>query len=88
MADQTTSRDHTGNPHSAKALAFVVGALILAVGLLAYVVFGSGIRIAGETVDPAIDLSDTTPSVSAALDEPADDAAVADGAAAVGSTNN
>lgn len=43
MADQSTQQSSGGN----SGLAFIVGALVVAVGVLAYVMFGGGVATDG-----------------------------------------
>ena len=79
MADQTNSYS-TAEPRrsSTGALAFVVGALVALVGVLAYVVFGGDASLGSG--EPSSSIEITVPSG----DAPAADAGASGGAAASG----
>ena len=72
MADQTSN--HT-NSQSSGVLAFIVGALVVAVGVIAYVLFGGAMEGDSASSGPSIEIN--TQADSAAGAEAADDGAAA-----------
>jgi len=98
MADQTThthytERNNVERTRSSGALAFIVGALVVAVALIAYFVFGGGVEMGAETAAPAVEVNTSAESAAGAdatddaagataTADTADDSAATDGAAA------
>ncbi len=70
MADHTTYSTHTKETRSSGALAFIVGALVVAVAVLAYFIFGDGFGQTGSSASaPAIEITTNADSAAGASDD-------------------